>query len=364
MRPLWLAVILIIGTPVLAQQDEARAPVRASVAPVETREVVAEGRAAIPFNADSPQAAILQAKKAAQSQALRNAVEKALGIYVSAHTLTANYQLVRDEVTTRAEGFATLQEVLSEKVTPTEVRVTLRALVSLKPLAKQLKTLGLTRAWRISVVEAWGTTPGDCDTAMASLEEELSRAGFVVTANPKEADVSVVLTPKLKRVHAENLRTAAGPMTMHSIRGDLTIKAIRAGETVAAFSASETEVHIDPDTAAGESVAAAARNIAPRLVESLLVLPASLSQTVALEISGISGATQTAKIEDALRALGGVQSVTRRGLAQGKVRWELEVYSDAVPQLARDLEGLKVARLQVQSENRTRISARIVPGRN
>lgn len=366
MRACWVAAALLlsIGAPVLAQQDTDRTPVRASVAPVETREVVAEGRAPIPFNADSPQAAILQAKKAAQAQALRSAVEKALGIYVSARTLTANYQLVRDEVTTRAEGFATLQEVLSEKVGPTEVRVTLRALVSLKPLAKQLKTLGLTRAWRIAITESQGTTPGDCDAAVTSLEDELSRAGFVVAANPKEADVTVTLAPRLKRVHAMNLRTAAGPMTMHSIRGDLTIKAVRAGETVAAFSASETEAHIDAETAAGESVAAAARNIAPRLIESLLILPASLSQPVVLEISGLSGATQAAKIEDALKALGGVQSVTRRGLAQGKARWELEVYSDAISQLARDVEGLRAARLQVQSESRTRITARLVPSRN
>ncbi len=358
MKPLYLALILLVGAPVLAQESRPSL-VRASVAPAETREVVAEGRAAIPTDADSPAAAILRAKKAAQSQALRAAVEKALGVYVSARTLTANYQLVRDEVTTRAEGFATLQEVISEKVTPTEVRVTVRALVSLRPLAKQLKGLGLTRAWRIHVSEAPGTAPGACEAGVAALEDELVRAGFVVATGPKDADLLVTLTPKLTRVHAEGLRTAAGPMTMHSIRGELTVRAVRAGEVVAALSASETEAHISPSTAASESVASAARTLSPRLIESLMVLPASLSQPLALQIDGIRSATQVGKIEDALRLLGGVQSVTRRGFASGRARWELEIYTDSLPTLSASLETLSVARLSVVSESRTGIVARL-----
>jgi hypothetical protein len=353
MRPLLLALTLCVGAPTLAQTAPS-----AAVLPAQSREVVAEGRAAIPTAADSPQAAVLRAKKAAQAQALRSAVEKALGIYVSARTLTSNYQLVRDEVTTRAEGFATLKEVISEKVTPTEVRVTLRALVSLRPLAKRLKALGLTRQWRVCCIAVPGSEPEDTRSALAALEDELARAGFVVVADPKEADLTVTLAPTLRRVHTQALRTAAGSMTMHSIRGDLTIRVLRAGETVAALSATETQAHIDPQSAASESIVAAAQRIAPRLIEALLVLPAALSQPLLLEVSGVESATQLGRLEDALQRLDGVSGVMRREYSGGRARWELEVHTDTVPHLAAQLERLSPIGLRIVSESRTRIVAR------
>ncbi|MBR3623310.1 MAG: hypothetical protein IKN43_08195 [Selenomonadaceae bacterium] len=51
----------------------------------------------------------------AEKDALRNAVESAVGVYVDSKTLTENYALVKDRVFTSSEGFIASFEKLSEK---------------------------------------------------------------------------------------------------------------------------------------------------------------------------------------------------------------------------------------------------------
>jgi hypothetical protein len=354
----------------LAQVDDAASPAppaaTVSVAPAEVREVVAEGRAAI------GEAGLIGARKAAEAQALRNAVERALGVFVSAHTLTQNYSLVRDQVVTRAEGFATLKEIVRERVGPQEVRVTVRALVSLRPLAQQLKALNLTRAWRVRVTEK-GQTGGSnagvtsaTDKAAARLERALADAGFVVVSDEKETDLIAQIAPHFRTVAEQPVTAGDLPMTMNSVRSDLTLRALRAGtgEVVAALSASDTALHINLGTARSEAADGAMEALAPRLADALMVLPASQSQPVTLVVSNLRSATQVGKLEDALNYLPGVRGVTRRSFAAGTAKWELDVFSDATSLLARALEENATLRrfgLSVSEENRTRIIAAARP---
>jgi hypothetical protein len=359
---LWLSVPAAKG-----QTEDAAAPPAAtvSVAPVEFREVVAEGRAAI------GETGLIGARKAAEAQALRSAVERALGIYVSARTLTQNYTLVRDQVVTRAEGFATLKEVVRERVGPQEVRVTIRALVSLRPLAQQLKALNLTRAWRIRVTgrapaARGGGEASALDRAAATLERALADAGFVVVSDEKEADLVAQIAPNFRTVAEQQVNAGDLPMTMYSVRSDLTLRALRAGtgEVVAALSAADTALHVNLNTARSEAAGGAMEALAPRLADALMVLPASQSQPVTLVVSNLRSATQVGKLEDALNYLPGVRGVTRRSYAAGVAKWELDVFSDATPMLARTLEenaGLRRFGLAVAEENRSRIVAAARP---
>jgi hypothetical protein len=357
-------VLCLAASAVLAQTEGAITEPPAatvSVAPAEVREVVAEGRAAI------GETGLIGARKAAEAQALRNAVEKALGIYVSAHTLTQNYALVRDQVVTRADGFATLKEIMRERVGPQDVSVTIRALVSLRPLAQQLKALNLTRAWRVYVATK-GAAQGNIatDRAAATLERTLVDAGFVVVSEVKEADLVAQIAPNFRTVAEEQVTAGDLPMTMHSVRSEMTLRALRAGtsEVVAALSATDTALHIDLNTARSEAADGAMAALASRLADALMVLPASQSQPVMLIVSNLHSATQVGKMEDALNTLPGVRSVTRRSYVAGTAKWELDVFSDATPMLARVLEGSASLRrfgLAVSEENRSRIVAATRP---
>ncbi|MBC8101646.1 MAG: hypothetical protein H7Z41_03565 [Cytophagales bacterium] len=355
-----LSALVAQAQPPLSVTDtSAPPPVTATVAPSEVREVVATGTAAIGTGG------VLAARRAAEAQALRNAVEKTTGVFVSARTLTQNYVLVRDQVTTRAEGFATLKERLNESVGPESVTVRVRALVSLRPLAERLKGLGLTRAWRVHVTGAGnlGGTPGaHILAATASLEATLTEAGFVVVSDKKEADIEVLTTPQIVTTHTLPLVTAAGPMTMYTVRGQITTRATRAptGEVVSALATADTDTNISLVTARSNATAAATRTLAPRLAEALMLLPARDSQPVQLVVSGVGSAARAGRLEDALNLLAGVRGVTRRSLKGGEAVWELDVLTDALPLLSRRLEedaALRPFRLLVASDGGARIVA-------
>jgi hypothetical protein len=350
---LFLAAVAAAAT--LARPEEPAATrIAAAVAPPETREVVAEGRAAIGRHGGVP-----GAREAAIAQALRAAVEQATGVFVSARTLTHNYRLLQDEVTTRAEGFATLKEVVSEKVLPDAVRVRVRALVSLRPLAERLKALKLTRAWRVFVA-----APSEDEATPATFERTLVDAGFVVVEAAKDADVVVRVSPRFTTVQETPLETAAGAMTLHSVRGELTVKATRAGtnEIIAAFTGADVAAHIDADAARASTAERVLSSLAPRLADALLLLPAQAAQPVTLVVANLTKLAQVGELHDALRSLPGVRSVTRRGWKDRAATWELDVTTDAVSLLARALEDdvdTRPFRLVVTSESRSRITARL-----
>lgn len=325
----------------------------------ETRAVVAEGRAAVyPDRGGVP-----GAREAAIAQALRAAVEKTTGVFVSAHTLTSNYQLVQDEVTTRADGFATLGEVISSQVHGGEVRVIIRAFVSLRPLAKRLKELGLVRAWRVRVEPARGAQASAAVCAL--LEQTLIEAGFsvVTTVDKNDApDLVVRVTMKPETVARIPLDTAAGPMTMTTLRVTVGLQARRPGanETVAALASAQTGTHVDAATARATAAEKAVQNLAPRLADALLIFPAQESQPVTLVVANLNGATQVGRLHDALRTLTGVRHVSRRSWRNRTATWELDVTREAIPLLARALEedaAVRPFRLSVSGETRARITA-------
>ncbi len=354
-RPLFLlaavAALVALVFPVARAQE--------MTTPPETREVIAEGRAAI----HPDRGGVPGAREAAIAQALRAAVEKTTGVFVSAHTLTSNYQLVQDEVTTHADGYATLGEVLSSQVRGGEVRVIVRALVSLRPLAKRLKELGLARAWRVRVEPGAGETSA---AVHALLEQTLIEAGFsVVTAtgdNNNAPDLIIRMTLKPETVARVPLDTAVGPMTMTTLRVTLGLQARRPGtnETIAALSSAQTGTHVDAATARATAAEKAMQNLAPRLADALLVLPSQASQPVTLVVARLDGATRVGRLHDALRTLPGVRSVTRRSWTNRTATWELDVTREAVPLLARSLEqdaAVRPFRLRVSGETRARITA-------
>jgi len=332
------------------------------IAPIETKEVIAEGRAAI------GETGVPGARQAATAQALRAAVEKALGVYVSSRTLTQNYQMVRDQVLVRSDGYATLKEIVSENIGTQEVRVTVRALVSLRPLAKHLKAMKLTRAWRIYVESTPANTSSTqasvASDAISALENTLSDAGFVVVSRIKDADITVQIAPRFQKIADIPAETGSFSATMHSIRGDVVARAIRVGtgEVVASLFATHTNFNINADAARSQATTEATQSLAPQLTDALMVLPAAQSQAITLQVSGLKNVTQAAQLEDALNSLTGVQKVTRRGYTNGFANWELDMLTDTVSQLPRAIEqsgALRRFRLSVASENRSRIIAAV-----
>jgi len=366
MRTRLLIATLLLAAPVSHAQTGATTdtpPVTTvKAAPASVKEVVARGTAAIGAGG------LVAARRAATALALRSAVERATGVFVSAHTLTHNYTLIHDQVSTRAEGFATLKEIVSETDSPETVTVTVRALVSLRPLAERLKGLGLTRAWRIYVRpgEMRIEGGGDADAALADLESRLTTAGFPVVSSERDADLILTALPQAESANQLPLDTAAGPMTLYTVRGQILVRAIRVGtgEVVTALSASDNVSHIDRAEAASRALKDSTEAIAPLLIDALMVLPARESQPVQLAVSRLRRMKDVGRLEDALADIPGVRQVTRRSFdgAAGRAVWELDVLADALPLLSRHLEEdavLRAFHLTVASDAGAKIVARV-----
>lgn len=346
-----LIVLCVLSSiaPVFAQTD--------LFGPSAQREVLAEGRAAIGL--DGPVAA----RRAAIALALRAAVEKVTGVYISARTLTQNFVLVRDQISTRAEGIATLKEVVRETNLPGEVRVVVRADVAIAPLTEKLRALNLNRAWRVAVQ----SDQKGFATLFAPLEESLTAEGFHVVSDPKTADIVVRASAKSETLEETPLDTAAGPMTMHSRRADVVLRAVRggsaiSGEVLTALRDSGNAAHIARGTADSEAISDALIRLSPKLVDQLSRIPAQSVQRVTVRVRGVPTMAQVTRIEDGLATLPGVQDVRRVGWDHETAMFTVDTASEALTLLARSIETqprLRGLNLAVTQETRARIEVQM-----
>lgn len=300
------------------------------------REVLAEGRAAL-TGLD-----LAGARKAAIASALRSAVEKTLGVYVSSQTLTKNFALVRDQVLTQSAGHVLLKEVVRTEQLPQEIRVIVRAVVSVKPLVEQVRALGLARAWRVQTTEP-------------TLERALSAAGFVVVPDTQDADLCLSVAPRHTLLAQIPLETAVGPMTMYSVQSEVTLRALRGSEVIAARMGTESARHIRRETAERQNVTAALTRLAPLLTDELLALPTRLTRPVQLTVQGVASATSAQSLTESLGALPSVQRALKRSWSAQTAVFELEVPTDT--ELARELKTLGVTVLR---ESKTQILGNLV----
>lgn len=101
----------------------------------EGKEVISEGAGA----ADDGDTA--KARKLAIKDALRYAVEQAVGVLLTSETFTKNYQVIEDKILTKSEGYAKLVEVLDEKQAGPLYKVKIKAIVYTAALKKDLDAL-------------------------------------------------------------------------------------------------------------------------------------------------------------------------------------------------------------------------------
>ncbi|MBI5492212.1 MAG: flagellar assembly protein T N-terminal domain-containing protein [Deltaproteobacteria bacterium] len=105
--------------------------------PAESKTIEATGTATIsPDNAAA-------ARDAAIGDALRKAVEQAVGTLVSSETMVENYQVLSDNVYTRTQGYIRSYAVIKEAQAQGLYQVTVRAIVGVGPLEDDLGAMGL-----------------------------------------------------------------------------------------------------------------------------------------------------------------------------------------------------------------------------
>lgn len=85
----------------------------------------------------------LAAREAALRDAMRKAVETGLGTLVEGRTMVENFELKKDEIFSRANGFVSSYEVLEEKQRGDAYVMKVRAVVNQQKLGDDLRAMGL-----------------------------------------------------------------------------------------------------------------------------------------------------------------------------------------------------------------------------
>lgn len=331
--------------------------------PADVSQVVAEGEAP----ASEP-----DARDKAVADALRNCVMIGIGVYVDSTTLGGNYQVITDDILLHADGFATLDEVLSTQVKDGLFQVKVKASVSNRPLVNKLKALGLLHEWKVGVVipEKFASNP---DTVLDSAAEteiarELLNAGYRViderrrrelakdeAANraskgdkaalkliKKEFDVDILVTGEASAEYVD--QDEIGGVMFYRTRGHIIAKAYYAdtGELLSMNDKFADGLDQTKILSAKKCLKELGRRAALTLSEDLMLIPASQTPYVTVKITNLTNASEASQVERAIKQIIGVTQVKRQRFSNGAL--EMNVY---VKSAYREDLGVRIEKSQV-----------------
>jgi hypothetical protein len=343
----------------------------------QTQTVVAEGMAGVQGNP-----AI--ARDNAIQDALRKAVEQAVGTMVSSETLVENFQVVRDNIYNKSTGYVKEYKIVKESPGKDLHAVTISATVSTESLKNDLGALGLLIA-RVGkprtlfmiaeqnvgqeiLLYWWGTWGARGGAAFAGqsvemavsetvLKEEFLNRGFNVidiSAVTGKFEISnayriadltdtgareigrkmgAEIIIKGKALAKEGPRTAGS--SVGSYLADITLSAVRVdnGQVLASVRGNAAARHVAQHVGGNQAIENAARQVADKLVEQITAkwtAEMSGGQLVQLTIRGLGGMKDLVKIKEFLKSkVRGVQNVIQRSFEKGEAVLEVDAKSSA-----------------------------------
>ncbi len=359
-------------------------PVYAESKIYEAKIVTVNGEAAIIESIDT-------AEKLAISEALRNAVEQATGVYILSETKTKNFQTLSDEIYTNAAGYVSNYEVISKEKRKDTIWVKVKATVSLEPLVESLKKLGLLRKWTIAVIIPKNTDNANyAETALTTLNDAVIDSGFRVVdqdviaslETPKilaqinsgnylsaskllrdnGVDVLIIGKPYTQDMAAYNDNSYGVNVSLNTAKGHLDTKVVRCdtAELLASKSFEATGVGAGQEPKI-QSIKNSSIEAGKYLVGQIMKLPASTSAHIQLSIKNISFIKAKSIIE-ALKRVRGISKVTSRGYRNKEALYEIETNGDVnllTDNMSENTKLIKLFKLEIISVSSGKIEASV-----
>lgn len=342
------------------------------------------------------------ARDNAINDGLAKAVEQAVGTMVAAETLVENYQVLKDSVYTKTQGYIKNYTVTGESQTGNMYQVNVRATVAVGNLKSDLDAIGLLHAkaekprvlfmiaeqnighkyyvfWWWGRSEYMGETV-DMSSAEIAMKEQFLAKGFNVVdisgstdtidiSNAfKVADLTDAGARQIgKKLNAEvvvkgKALAKEGPRTPGSSVGsyiaDVTVQAIRidTGGLLGSAKGHGVVRHVSDVTGGSDSIAKAAQDAGDKLIEQILA-KWSAGNNVILRISGITDYKKVADLKNMLKKeVRGVAAVYQRRFEGGEAVFELETKVSA-SNIADDLTRLQGVNLKVRNTTGNTIDA-------
>ncbi|MBI4400749.1 MAG: flagellar assembly protein T N-terminal domain-containing protein [Nitrospirae bacterium] len=342
----------------------------------QTQTVTAEGMAGIKGDQSI-------ARDNAIQDALRKAVEQAVGTMVASETLVENFQVVRDNILNKSQGYVKEYKIVKESPQKDLYMVTISATVGIGDLKNDLGALGLLMArvgkprtlfmiaeqnigqefllywwgWWGKGGAAFAGQTVDMAVSETALKEEFLAKGFNVidiSAVTGKFEISnayriadltdtgareigrkmgAELIVKGKALAKEGPRTAGS--SVGSYLADITVSAVRVdnGQVLASARGQGVARHVAQHTGGNEAIERAARSVAEKLIDQITAkwtAETSGGQLVQLTISGLASMKDLVKVREFLKSqVRGVQNVIQRSFEGGVAVLEVDAKATA-----------------------------------
>jgi hypothetical protein len=315
------------------------------------------------------------ARDNAIEDALRKAVEQAVGTLVSSETMVENFQLLNDSIYTKTEGYIQKYKVISESPAENIYKVNIEATVALGNLKNDLAAVGLLMARkhkpRIMIMIAeqnigqqylsfwWGHQASETNLSITEsvLIEKLREKDFNVVDHEAKArnikigkpyqvanlddntavslgnqyDAEVVIVGKAL---AKYIGSVMGT-SMKSVQANMSARAIRTdnGAIIASANTHGAAVHIDEVTGGSDALKKAASDLASKLMDQIINTwgkEVGGTTMVQMTINGISSYQDFVKFKNVLQEqVRGVKGVYQRSINAGVAKIDIDIKGDA-----------------------------------
>ncbi|MBW1864138.1 MAG: flagellar assembly protein T N-terminal domain-containing protein [Deltaproteobacteria bacterium] len=271
-----------------------------------------------PFNASAEGVGVIVdgntaiARDQAIQDALRLVVEQAAGTMVSSETLVQNYEVMRDQIYSKSQGYIQRYEVTDESTEGNLYKVTIQAAVAEGNLKNDIMALGLLMARKnmprvmIMVAEQnigmhyysywWGVKAGTADLSITEnvLMEKLTRKGFHIVDYAVTSKTLEIKAPyKIESLNNDAVRSIgnlydaevviygkalsklAGSVlgtSMKSAQADISLRVVSTdtGRVIASSTHHAAAVHPNEVTAGADALKLATDVIADQLIEQIV----------------------------------------------------------------------------------------------
>ena len=371
----------------------------------------AQGQAAI-LNGDKP-----AAREKAIEDALRHAVEMAVGTRVSSTSETQDFQTRMDQVMTHSTGFVKKYEIVKEGVDGEVVQVTIRAFISSVELDKDLEAMGMlmarknmprtmvliaeqnigmatpSAAWMKDAKEKPAVVSADLRIAENVILDSLKNGGFKQLIDPEIAeekavsiggistDITAAQARKLGSLtHAEVIiigrviATSRGDAPEDLGKGWRVCSAILSGRAVNTdngdiLSTSETSqnaMQLDDLNCGKEAIKKAARAFTQDMVKKIgerWSKDVSGGNEVHLTVKKVGSFKQASEFRSALaQYIRGVKGVAQRSFSAGTQELDVTL-TGSTDQFAEELEAKKLGKFSVKVTGTTANTVDVELGR-
>jgi hypothetical protein len=302
---------------------------------------------------------VAQGRDEAIRDALRRAVEQAVGIGIQGRTLMVDLQVVEDRVVGQAAGFVRTYRILREDRDADLYRVTIEAVVDTELVIGDLEGFGAML--RLALGNPRVLIVGDASdgghaasaTAVRVLTDRLVERQFVVldqtqlaalrgtrdartltaveiAALARTVDADLVVTVQVD--HETVARQELSRGTLYSVRAGVTLRAVLAGtaQTLAGTSANHTRASTSERLAQEEAAERALVDaFEPFVLSTVRTLNTTASDvgtalSIQVVIHGVAGLQSLLALRDTLAQTRGVASVQQRRFEGGTAHFDLQ----------------------------------------